>query len=294
MWVYRFRTNDSHSVFHAVEFYKQKQKRRGGNDGEYAQAIKISMAEGGFSCFFVSSDRLAPQLALNRTWHMHVSFRSMLRHCTWVTIYSTVWNTHARIERRLALAHIQEWTALTPPLAGPLATAGVAQGSTTETIATAPGNPNHLSDLDTADEHALRALLLGISHRTAGNYEIARVCLGEVCAMKTRWGEIGVSTWIPGVAMFEMAVLELKAVEASFLSLSCDGDGEEKLVVRVDGRAVEDGGRWEKVLNEAEKKLDGAAALAGAGVSLSSRLGTRIEMLRDEIMMKRGMLDRGS
>jgi len=111
--------------------------------------------------------------------------------------------------------------------------------------------------------------------------------------MKTKWGEVGVSTWIPGVAMFEMAVLELKVAEAS-LSLSSGGDGEEKLVVLVERGAVEDDERWEEVLNGAETKLDGAAALAGAGVSLSSRLGTRIEMLRDEIRVKRGMLGRGS
>ena len=204
-----------------------------------------------------------------------------------VIIHSIVWNTHARIEHRLALAHIQEWTTLTPALAGPLAAAAVVSGTTTKAIAIAPGNPNRLPDLDTPDEHALRALLLGISHRTAGNYDIARVCLGEACEMKTRWGEIGVSTWIPGVATFEMAVLELKAVESTS---SCE---EEKLVVEVDGGAVKDGERWEEVLSGAEKKLDGAAALAGAGVSLSSRLGTRIEMLRDEIRVKRRMLGRG-
>ena len=86
------------------------------------------------------------------------------------------------------------------------------------------GNPNNLPDLDTPDELALRSLLLGINHRTAGHFESSRMFLKDACA---RQHQIQVSTWIGGVAMFELAVLELKSVEAKAknLALGLGGNG---------------------------------------------------------------------
>lgn len=47
---------------------------------------------------------------------------------------------------------------------------------------------------------------------------------------------------------------------------------------------------WTRSLKSASVKLDQAFALATASTDLSSRLDTRIAMLREEIAMKREML----
>lgn len=47
---------------------------------------------------------------------------------------------------------------------------------------------------------------------------------------------------------------------------------------------------WTRVLKGANERLDGALALATQQVDLSSRLDSRIAMLRDEILSKRDMV----
>ena len=49
-------------------------------------------------------------------------------------------------------------------------------------------------------------------------------------------------------------------------------------------------GEWTSALKRASERLDQALALAPQSVDLSSRLDTRISMLRDEIAMKREMV----
>jgi len=100
--------------------------------------------------------------------------------------------------------------------------------------------------------------------------------------------ELKVSTWIGGLAMFELAVLDLKEAE--------DRDRKQVTVVDIekeeeDGTAVdgyEDMNRvwWTEVLKAACVKLDWALDLA-TNVDLSSRLDSRIAMLKDEIAAKR-------
>lgn len=178
-----------------------------------------------------------------------------------------VWNTHARITRETALQHIADLSALTPALtiSSPYITSSPAPP--------APGTP---PDLDTPDELAVRALLLGILHRTLGSYGPSRAFLADAHGLQHK---IGTSTWVGGVAMFEMAVLDLKEAEKEL-----DGDGE--------GAGKEKGRkeRWAKVLKGANEKLDKALALATQQVDLSSRLDSRIVMLRDEIALKKEML----
>lgn len=85
--------------------------------------------------------------------------------------------------------------------------------------------------------------------------------------------------------MFEMAVLDLKVVEARESSKACvDGNVER---VEWDGSGREE---WERPLTDASEKLDVALSLATSTVDLSSRLDSRITMLRDEIVGKREML----
>lgn len=143
--------------------------------------------------------------------------------------------------------HIAEWSVLSP--------------STTGTASPKPGHVN----LDTPDELALRALLLGIVHRVAGRFSSSRSFLADA---HDRRAAITVSTWIPGVAMFELAVLDLKEAEAR--------------------QSAKDA--WVMALSAASDKLDQAMALATSSTDLSSRLDSRIAMLRDEIATKREML----
>ena len=48
---------------------------------------------------------------------------------------------------------------------------------------------------------------------------------------------------------------------------------------------------WARALAEAGRRLDAALGLAGSEVDLSTRLDSRIMMLRDEIAAKREMLE---
>ncbi|KAF5378316.1 hypothetical protein D9615_008805 [Tricholomella constricta] len=248
-----------------LAFYQEKQKRRGGRMEMWVEVVKISVAE---------------ELGV-------------------------FWNTHARIGRRIALAHIREWSALTPvlppspalpapaPTPTPFSATTTAFTTTTTTTTTstsssAPTSTNPL-DLDTPDELAVRHLLLGICERTAATnteaYISARTHLQAACAFQS---QVRVSTWIGGVAMFELAVLDL--LEAQFqVSLFNHQAGERGGL----GEAVRGLKVWDGATRAAGKKLDAALALAGSSVDLSSRLDSRVGMLRDEIAGKREGLGLG-
>ena len=85
------------------------------------------------------------------------------------------------------------------------------------------------------------------------------------------------STWVGGVAWFELAVLDLRAQDAA---------------ERARGAALPDADTdaWARAFAGALEKLDRALALATQQVDLSSRLDTRIAMLKDEITLKKEML----
>lgn len=107
-----------------------------------------------------------------------------------------------------------------------------------------------------------------------GEYTAARAFLSDAHA---RQPQVTVSTWVGGVALFEMAVLDLKEADAESTSSS---EGKEK-----------DRAMWDKALKHASEELDRALALAtGNNSDLSSRLDSRIVMLRDEIALKREMV----
>ena len=174
------------------------------------------------------------------------------------TIYA-VWNTHARIEKATAEAFIMSWASLTP---------AVTIESPCITPQSAPTATDARVDLDTPDELAIRSLLLGIVHRTAGYYVPARAFLKDAYQ---RQAEIENSIWVGGVALFESAVLDLKEAEVS---------------ITADAKTT-----WAAAIKNALEKLDKAFTLAtSSNTDLSSRLDTRIAMLRDEIAMKKEML----
>lgn len=71
-----------------------------------------------------------------------------------------------------------------------------------------------------------------------------------------------------------------------------EGYGGRELRLRVDALALSGPARarWDKVLKDSTALLDSAMSLSGSEVDLSSRLESRIAMLRDEIALKREML----
>ena len=216
------------------------------------------------------------------------------------------WNTHARITPEVAQAHITDLLSISPPITLPTPFEAVdLTPKPKPTDASADTDtPSGRPPLDTPDEHALRALLLGITHRAAGHPTDARRFLLDAHARHARIPSTG-STWIGGVALFELAVLELREAQhaeregasggsgtGSEGSSEEEGYGGRELRLRVDALALSGSARarWMKVLKDAAALLDSAMSLSGAEVDLSSRLESRIAMLRDEIALKREML----
>ncbi|KAJ7032573.1 hypothetical protein C8F04DRAFT_958936 [Mycena alexandri] len=209
-----------------LEFYKEKQKRRGGDPARFVECISISPAD-----------------------------------------VNSVWNTHQRIDDAVAEAHIAELAAFTPPVA-------LAVPSPFLPVVDEKHTPSQ--DLDTPDERALRALLLGIMHRTLRLYGPARALLEAARGMQG----VKISTWIAGVALFELAVTDLKEADGGASAHKEKGKGPEM-----------DKAAWARVLSGADAKLDGALGMAGkSDIDLSSRLDSRIALLRDEIAAKRAMV----
>ncbi|KAJ6492103.1 hypothetical protein C8R45DRAFT_990405 [Mycena sanguinolenta] len=208
-----------------VEFYKEKQRRRGGDPARFVECITISTAD---------------ELGI-------------------------FWNTYQRISDDVAKAHIAELAALTPPVAVTVPSPLLSVASDKAQSDKSP------VDLDTPDEIALRALLLGIMHKTLRMYAPARALLESARSAQG----VKVSTWIAGVAQFELAVTDLREADA--------GAAEN-------GKAL-DNAAWGRLLSGAEAKLDAAQAIAAkSDIDLSSRLDSRIALLRDEIGKKRVMV----
>ncbi|KAJ3810168.1 hypothetical protein F5876DRAFT_42348 [Lentinula aff. lateritia] len=222
-----------------LAFYKEKQKRRGGDEAKFAECIRISPAD---------------ELGI-------------------------FWNTHNRISPSIAEAHIKDWSALSPPV-------GIDSPYMARPL------PTTTPDLDTPDELALRLLLLGIAHRSIGCELIPYASNASACLRASRellsaahalQSSIKVSTWIGGLAMFELAVLDLKEVEV-------EESNEKNGNSIISGPSANLKNRWKTALESARIKLDAAMTLAPNSVDLSSRLDSRVVMLRDEIGMKAEML----
>ncbi|CAL1705498.1 unnamed protein product [Somion occarium] len=174
------------------------------------------------------------------------------------------WNTHARISKEVAQEHINQLSSYSPSVTikSPLISAtDVSSDSST------------VPDLDTEDELAVRSLLLGIVHRTAGEFDAARAFLTDATQ---RQSEVKSSTWVGGVAWFELAVLDLKQINAR---IGSDNILDEAKRVT-----------WLKAFKNADEKLDHALSISGQSIDLSSRLGMRIAMLRDEIALKKELI----
>ncbi|KAF8498327.1 outer membrane protein Iml2/Tetratricopeptide repeat protein 39 [Gautieria morchelliformis] len=165
------------------------------------------------------------------------------------------WNVHDRITLSSAKAHIRDWTALSPPIH--IDTPYVSSPKT-------PPDNEHLVDLDTPDELALRSLLLGVVHRSISHFREARAFLLDVAKHPVE------AKWMNALALFELAVLHLKEAEASD---KADADLPDTAAPSESSKAL-----WNKALKEAEGMLDQASE-ASANTDL-------ISLLRDEIMLK--------
>ena len=89
-------------------------------------------------------------------------------------------------------------------------------------------------------------------------------------------------SWVAGVATFELAVLDLKQVEAKIKSEGGDANVKGVEVITEETRVL-----WLKAFRNVDEKLDEALKLSGQSVDLSSRLGMRVAMLRDEMALKK-------
>ena len=156
-----------------MAFYRQKQKRRGGAEEKFIEAIKISPAEGE-TCWYrecvvfgLTHLRLT-EIAICKPQINFVNSGRLI-----CSVWTTVWNTHARIVKSTAKAHIEEWSSLTPAVTirSPYINPPPTGAPLTGTI-----------DLDSPDELSIRSLLLGIVHRTAGEYIPERAFLVDAHA----------------------------------------------------------------------------------------------------------------
>ncbi|KAF4615660.1 hypothetical protein D9613_012532 [Agrocybe pediades] len=289
-----------------LAFWKEKQVRKGGDESKFVEAISINPAEE-------------------------------------IGIF---WNNHARITPAIAQAHIDHLLPLTPAITPESLSAlrvPLSAKSFSSTRSSKAGSklslplPSAEDDLDTHDELAIRALLLGINYRTLGNFETSRMFLNEAYGYQNT---IKISTWVGGVAMFELAVLDLKEAEARDRSPTkpsgkeaplSDSNGSanvpvarapnglskklSKLTLDLDKPSstptapaqeanppthrepepaplseAERKSLWAEALKSASARLETALSLATSSVDLSSRLDSRITMLRDEIALKRDIV----
>lgn len=238
-----------------LAFWKAKHLRRTGSEEDWVQSISISPAE---------------EMAI-------------------------FWNTHGRITPAVAEAHIIELLSLSPPVTLPTPFVSTPSPPSNVNGNDSSGDPDaptpvHTSTtLDTPDEHALRALLLGIMHRTTGHPSEARAFLHDAHTRHAKIPSSG-STWIGGVALFERAVLELREAQRlenedidNLLRESENGRENEKGSVRSSSSSSslsdgEAGGRREKsVYGTPASRGDGEKRNGGRGpVDLRVHVGAAL------------------
>lgn len=190
------------------------------------------------------------------------------------TNFPSVWNTHSRISQDIARAHVEAMSKLTPP---------VSISSRYIPASSLPALPTEGTpvDLDTPDEEAIRSLILGLVHRTLEDFPTSRAFLED--AVK-KHAQIKCSTWVGGVALFELAVLDLKEVEADEKAGKLSSETNKGEISHAGAK------KWEEAMKKATTKLDKAMSISGKEVDLSSRLDSRVMMLKDEMVSKREML----
>ncbi|KAJ7098838.1 hypothetical protein C8R44DRAFT_947548 [Mycena epipterygia] len=254
-----------------VEFYKEKQNRRGGDPARYVECIRK------VRCCWNTHQRIEDAVAEG-----HIKELAALT--PHVALAVQIPFSHAADEKHVVTAEVSPFSRFTPLLPA-------IPSSSPDILFPSHPHPPHVpynyihqttaqasADLHAPDERALRLLLLGIMHRTLHLYT-------PTCAMiETAHGMQGVhvSTWIAGITLFELAMTDLK--EADTADKGEVGVGMEK-EVGLDKK------EWARVLAGPDAMLDGALEVVGkSNIDLSARLDSRITLLRDEIATQRGMM----
>ncbi|KAG8879944.1 hypothetical protein FRB98_005433 [Tulasnella sp. 332] len=166
--------------------------------------------------------------------------------------FALFWNTHGRIPKITAEAHIEHFLSLTP----------LVQISTPYSLEAGPLSPGGLPDLDTPDELACRDLILGITHRSAGEFVVSRRFLEAASSTKFLCDD----KWITAMAHFELAVLDMREVQAL---------ARRQSIPPPPGGGLKT--KWEAAIAAASGSLDQATATLG-DTDMSSRLESRIAM----------------
>ncbi|KAG9004430.1 hypothetical protein FRB94_002374 [Tulasnella sp. JGI-2019a] len=179
--------------------------------------------------------------------------------------FGLFWNTHGRIPKITAEGHIEQFLSLTPPV----------QILTPYSVEAGPLSPGGLLDLDTPDELACRDLILGVTHRSASEFVASRKFLEAASSAKPLLDD----KWITAMAHFELAVLEMREMQAL----------ERRQSVPAPPGAGSLKSKWEGAIAAASARLEQVTATLGE-TDMSSRLESRMAMLRDELELKRSML----
>ncbi|KAJ7098901.1 hypothetical protein C8R44DRAFT_988714 [Mycena epipterygia] len=136
----------------------------------------------------------------------------------------------------------------------------------------------HIKELAALTPHVVLAVpspfLLAVNEKYVVTAEEAcYACTPPRCAVRGCAQDAGlrVSTWIVGIVLFELAVTDLKEADAA-------DKGEAGVAIEKEKEAGLGKKEWARLLVE---KSD---------IDLSSRLDSRIALLRDEIVTKRGMV----
>ncbi|KAE9403990.1 hypothetical protein BT96DRAFT_917160 [Gymnopus androsaceus JB14] len=239
-----------------LTFYKEKQKRRGGDEKNFVQCIKISPAEelgicahSNLVCSFPSRGHRA---ALTCPKHASISSSAKLdldtpdelalRLLLLGIVHRSIGCVGIRRKRRMTT---------TEPVSSS------SSSSTSGTPSTSDENPEPGTESESTSSFIYEDTIRYIENSSAALRASRQ--LAHCCACSPT---------------FYQTVLDLKEVEV-----------EEKMN-KSSQLSADLKERWHAALKSARVKLDGAMALATSSVDLSSRLDSRVAMLRDEIGMK--------
>ncbi|KXN86986.1 Mitochondrial outer membrane protein IML2, partial [Leucoagaricus sp. SymC.cos] len=210
--------------------------------------------------------------AFGACWH------SLLFH-TSLHYIGYIWNSHTRISESITLLHIHEWYSTTPvpPTVSPHHSPS----------ASPPPTPTPTPPLDTPDEFALQALLLGVVHRTIKLYDTSQEFLNGACESQE---SIETSTWIGRIANFELVVLKLKEAETlENTYYSIDSSTTTGSSTRVMPASTESSTNTQSVTAVIDRWKQ-ACKVATANLDKAMSSATRVSRLRDEIVGKKKLI----
>lgn len=165
-------------------------------------------------------------------------------------------NGHSYLSPGKAEEFVEEWSALHPK---PRISTSLRANQTLSNLVV-------LAPLELPEEFAVQLLLLGVVHSSSGHFAEAQLFLNDALERS----QAAENKWIGVVCNFELAVLEMRAMQSK---------------AKLRNSRVE----WAPSLAAAEMRLEAAMQLC-SNADMASRLESRINMLRNEISSKRDSL----